>query len=32
VKAIADRHQATVSLEPAPEGGLRVVVLFPRRS
>jgi two-component system OmpR family sensor kinase/two-component system sensor histidine kinase QseC len=32
VKAIADRHQATVTLESAPEGGLRAVVVFPPRS
>jgi len=31
VKAIADRHRATVTLEPAVSGGLRVVVAFPPR-
>jgi two-component system OmpR family sensor kinase len=30
VKAIADRHRATVTLEPAAGGGLRVLVAFPR--
>jgi two-component system OmpR family sensor kinase/two-component system sensor histidine kinase QseC len=29
VKAIADRHRATVTLEPGTGGGLRVVVAFP---
>jgi signal transduction histidine kinase len=31
VKAIADRHGAEVSLDEAPEGGLRASVRFPRR-
>ncbi len=31
VKAIADRHGAQVRLEQAPEGGLEVTVVFPRR-
>ncbi|MRD45990.1 HAMP domain-containing protein [Caenimonas koreensis DSM 17982] len=29
VKAVAQRHQATVTLSDAPEGGLRVTVAFP---
>lgn len=30
VKAIADRHGARISLDDAPGGGLRVIVVFPK--